>query len=439
MKYGVIVYHDTENIGDDIQSFAASQLLPQVDYYIEREHLDVFRPAEDEPVNVIMNGWFMHNKLGWPVSNCINPLYLSMHFAENDPLDIRDLFLQGLGARDLKEHAPIGCRDLETRDLLERNGIETWFSGCVTLTLNPIGPKEVRPYVCLTNVSQEVADYVRATYPDLECRIISQDEPDLIDPAASWPERMDNVRRLLQVYQNATAVVTTRLHCAMPCLALQTPVLLLSEEDIEEKGRFDGLGTLPHHASTADYLAGKVDFDLQAPPANPADYLTLRQGILDKVQQFLQANRVCTPELKARFARYDSEWEQRSLWRDELVFALQKRAVEKWRKDQTWLNELTAARDWFQDLYKKQLAESQALTDEKQQQKARLQSELDRARQLAEANKTLAEETRMLQDRLQNKDEQIRQLRREIAALAQQIWKLRHPVRAMANKLTKRK
>lgn len=418
MKYGVIVYHDTENIGDDIQSFAASQLLPQVDYYIEREHLDVFRPAEDEPVNVIMNGWFMHNKLGWPISNCINPLYLSMHFADNDPLDIRDLFLQGLGAQDLKEHAPIGCRDLETRDLLERNGIKTWFSGCVTLTLNPIGPKEVRPYVCLTNVSQEVADYVRATYPDLECRIISQDEPDLIDPAASWPERMDNVRRLLQVYQNATAVITTRLHCAMPCLALQTPVLLLSEEDIEEKGRFDGLGSLPHHASTADYLAGKVDFDLQAPPANPADYLTLRQGILDKVQQFLQENRVCTPELKARFARYDSEWEQRSLWRDELVFQLQKRAVEKWRKDQAWLNELTAARDWFQDLHEKQQAECQSLTDENQR--------------LKETNKALTDEN------LQSKD-QIRQLRREKAALTQQIWKLRHPVRAMVQTIRKRK
>lgn len=58
MKYGVVVYHDTNNIGDDIQSYAAAQLLPQVDYYIEREHLDVFRPNEEGPVNVIMNGWF---------------------------------------------------------------------------------------------------------------------------------------------------------------------------------------------------------------------------------------------------------------------------------------------------------------------------------------------------------------------------------------------
>ena len=82
MKYGVIVCRETKNIGDDIQSYAAARLLPRVDYYIEREHMDVFRPMEDECVATIMNGWFMNNKLGWPVSPCINPLYASMHFLE---------------------------------------------------------------------------------------------------------------------------------------------------------------------------------------------------------------------------------------------------------------------------------------------------------------------------------------------------------------------
>ena len=111
MKYGVIVYKKTKNIGDDIQSYAAAQLLPQVDYYIEREHLDVFRSNEQEAVNVIVNGWMMYNKLGWPISPCINPLYLSMHFWENDALGVNDLFLQGLGSEDLRKHEPVGCRD----------------------------------------------------------------------------------------------------------------------------------------------------------------------------------------------------------------------------------------------------------------------------------------------------------------------------------------
>ena len=46
MKYGVIYYNNTHNLGDDILSYAGKQFLPQVDYYIDREHLDVFIPNE---------------------------------------------------------------------------------------------------------------------------------------------------------------------------------------------------------------------------------------------------------------------------------------------------------------------------------------------------------------------------------------------------------
>lgn len=364
LKYGVVVYHDTNNIGDDIQSYAAAQLLPQVDYYIEREHLDVFRPNEEGPVNVIMNGWFMHNKLAWPISSYINPLYISMHFSVNDPLNIHDLFLKGVGGKDLKSHEPIGCRDLETKSFLESNGFQTWFSGCITLTLNSITKKKVQPYICLTNVSDSVEEYIHVHYPDIDYRVISQDEVSLINHTSSWEDRFENVRKLLEVYQNATAVVTTRLHCAMPCLAMHTPVLLLYDDDLEEKGRLDGLISLTHHSSVSDYLDGKVDFDLKAPPQNPDAYLVLRQGILDKVHEFLSTYQESTPELQARIACYDTEWEQRALWKDDIVLQLQKRAVEHWRKENAALNEMVAARDWFRDLYKEQQRENQSIYEQ---------------------------------------------------------------------------
>lgn len=460
MKYGVIVYKNSNNIGDDIQSYAASCLLPQVDYYIEREHLDVFRPAEPEPVNVIMNGWFLYNKLGWPVSPCINPLYISMHFSVSDPLDIRELFLQGLGREDFLAHAPIGCRDKETQTFLEENHIPTWFSGCVTLTLNPIGEKKVQPYVCLTNVSAEVESYVREKYPQLEIRVISQGEPGMVDADASWEERFHNARELLKVYQNASAVITTRLHCAMPCLALQTPVLLLSEASIEELGRFDGLGELAHHADVQDYLAGKVDFDLLNPPTNPEDYQELRRGIQEKVAAFLQENQTCTPELKARYLRYDGEWERRALWKDDLALQLQQRAAERWKKDHDWLTELTASRDWFRDLYEKEQAATAALTDERKRLETQAEADRETIRQLEDQisqhketietrEARLNEQSAAIHDlevKIQNREAKIQsqkaridRLRAEKEALTQQIWNLRHPVRRVANKLLGRK
>ena len=35
MKFGLLVYRDSLNIGDDVQSYAAAQFLPQVDYFLE--------------------------------------------------------------------------------------------------------------------------------------------------------------------------------------------------------------------------------------------------------------------------------------------------------------------------------------------------------------------------------------------------------------------
>ena len=40
------------------------------------------------------------------------------------------------------------------------------------------------------------------------------------DSDVSWEERAGKVEELLTVYQNATCVITSRLHCALPCLAL---------------------------------------------------------------------------------------------------------------------------------------------------------------------------------------------------------------------------
>ena len=69
MKYGLITFKETENIGDDIQSYAAKIHLPKVDYYIEREKMDLFVPREKQRGVTIMNGWFLHSKINFPISS----------------------------------------------------------------------------------------------------------------------------------------------------------------------------------------------------------------------------------------------------------------------------------------------------------------------------------------------------------------------------------
>ena len=106
MQYGLILYLATDNIGDDIQSFAAAQFLPSIDCVIDRESLESFDNG-GEPVKVIMNGWYMYNKFNWPPSGDIDPLWVSVHFSEADYFGIGERFLAGPGGDYLRHYVPI--------------------------------------------------------------------------------------------------------------------------------------------------------------------------------------------------------------------------------------------------------------------------------------------------------------------------------------------
>ena len=80
MKYGLIYYRDTDNLGDDILSYAGRRFLPKVDYYIDRESMDVFVPKEKESVAAILNGWYIHYSYAFPPSPYLAPLWIGARF-----------------------------------------------------------------------------------------------------------------------------------------------------------------------------------------------------------------------------------------------------------------------------------------------------------------------------------------------------------------------
>ena len=75
-------------------------------------------------------------------------------------------------------------------------------------------------------------------------------------------------------------MVTTRLHAALPCLAFQTPVLVLPGG---QKGvvnpRFGGLAEHMWHCSTDELTAGEAHYDFDNPPDNPTTYLPIRENL----------------------------------------------------------------------------------------------------------------------------------------------------------------
>lgn len=289
MKYGIVYYKDTDNIGDDIQNYAVRQFLPQVDYLIDREDLADFKSEGHEPVAVILNGWYMHNKFNWPPSKDIYPLCVSIHFSQNDYLGVKYNFLDGIGGEYLKNYSPIGCRDSSTLAALEKKGIECYLSGCVTLTL-PQKKKDIlnKEYVCIVDVPEDVEQSIEEylSGSDIELKKMTH-WVDYKKEPLSWESRMEKVESLLNVYQNAKCVVTKRLHCALPCLAMGTPVLLILDEDKDDVTRYSFFTELLHVISSKDYIEGRGNYDIKFPLPNKGAYVEKRELIIKRIKSFV--------------------------------------------------------------------------------------------------------------------------------------------------------
>lgn len=285
MKYGLLYYKDTDNIGDDIQTYAGKRFLPHIDYYIDREKLNCFIPHKKEYVSVIMNAWFIHNKIAWPPSPYINPLLHSMHFTSLENVDVGDKYLQNIGGEYLKKYQPIGARDMESQNRLEKNGIQAYFSGCMTLTINKFENIEKKDKVCLVDVSEEIVNKVKQS-TNLEVEVLSHKvEPEEISKK-DFLKRMEDVEKILKKYQESKIVITSRIHVALPCIALETPVILIHKK-IYEKDRLDSfLGFMQNYVDT-DFLDLDITEILNNPRPNKDEYLEIRNRLVKRCEEFV--------------------------------------------------------------------------------------------------------------------------------------------------------
>lgn len=269
MNFGVLVYSDTldgTNIGDYIQSLAATQYLPRVNSFINRENLDEF---VGETTKLIMNGWFTHNPKHWIPSSSILPLFVAFHINASH----KDGILTPQGIEYLKKHSPIGCRDYYTTRLLQENGIDAYFSGCLTLTLDKcykvsddertdeifiVDPvfnlpsfREIFSSIKQTLHAIKVGDLKQALQRNkllgniIDKRLLKEATytHHMIPPNhLSHLERFEMAKNLLERYAKAKLVITSRIHCALPCLALGTPVIFVNAfKDESNKSRLEGL------------------------------------------------------------------------------------------------------------------------------------------------------------------------------------------------------
>lgn len=288
MKFGLLAHKDSGNVGDHIQSLAARQFLPRVDCIVEREHLH--EAANAGPIKVIMNGWWMKHPEHWPPPPNIIPLFVSFHVTTGPA---RAAMLSENSLEYLRRHEPIGCRDHSTMEFLRDAGIDSYFSGCLTMTF-PRRQREMAGEVLFVDAfrghffeslqtaqrglegklwahraadgageRRRIADHKLlariAGMPEDWC-VAARQASAVISRDTSQDTKFDQATSLLEQYANAKVIVTSRLHAVLPATAMGVPCMFVFKDELSSGAAVVNRSDQGHDCTRHDpRLSGLID------------------------------------------------------------------------------------------------------------------------------------------------------------------------------------
>ena len=207
-----------------------------------------------------------------------------------------------MNIRDLKKYEPIGARDYNTMRMMETHGIDSYFSNCLTLTLDKSYRQEIHdgnvvicePYIDFGKSKKEIfynkigailywlrhpqktmrlyRKYSYSFRPHNSIRLLARGILEvarfyevyskcfsddilygadyvthLVNNYTSVDEKFRMADDLLNKYAKSKLMITSRIHAGLPCLALETPCIFVNEKDlmwsdsVRLGGRFEGI------------------------------------------------------------------------------------------------------------------------------------------------------------------------------------------------------
>ena len=250
INFGILTYKnvyskfESKNIGDYIQSLAAiniyrkiiekynntkyddfhmflnlvlSNNIPNFNFvFINRDNININSDYKYNNIITIFNGWFMHpcdsnNNFDLNIPSNIIPVFTSVHINKLELLEPKYLSI-------FKKFEPIGCRDLFTLDKLQKKNIKCYFSGCLTLTIDFFKWNKINDITYIVDVN-------RIRFNNNKYNKISHNDTNISNK--SFENIFNDTLKLLKKYSECNRIVTSRLHCYLPCKAMNIPVTLL--------------------------------------------------------------------------------------------------------------------------------------------------------------------------------------------------------------------
>lgn len=313
----------TANLGDNIQSLAALQFLPEdirKQPFNESNMIDRDRLNAAENCKFIANGWYVLSDQCHLPHKDSKPLFVSFHINNTDKPDEFKKCIDYL--KYYSTRSPIGCRDLATAKFLKGQGVNAYFSSCLTTTLTRedyINDKDQidknnQPIILADlslsllsklnllptrtlkkqfSIKQRIRSTVNKFLKQKPVLLEAYDGGEVIQTSHEVPittsqiERFNQARSLLTTYAQAKLVLTSRIHAALPCLGLETPVILIAPYD--EK-RYQGIDNLLNHIfydpDTLNLIDVSITKDSKGNVINPDKYIGYRKDLINKCTTF---------------------------------------------------------------------------------------------------------------------------------------------------------
>lgn len=200
-----------ENIGDWAQIFAIENLYRYmgIDYKnVVRINISDLNSYDGETVVLPINfPFYGHYKL----SPKIIPVFLGISV------------MSGSVAEGLRmgQYQPIGCRDIHSLQEIQKRGLEAYYGGCLTIAFPKRDTKIKGNKIFIVDVPDDVVE----KFPEY----IRQDAEYI--KHVNYNEQCKGEEKAKEIYKRywkeAKLVITSRIHCAQPCIAAGIPVVFI--------------------------------------------------------------------------------------------------------------------------------------------------------------------------------------------------------------------
>jgi hypothetical protein len=271
----------TENLGDHIQILAGEALLDRFGFSpglrFDRDFELRSAPGLDSCCAILLNGWFKRDSAEWPPHPSLVPIFLGFHIRQFQSPSL----LSSESLAYYRTHQPIGCRDRHTAELLGANGVETFVSHCLSLSLPRRLPAPTQTDVFVVSRDERLAAAMPSSLGPFESLLHYSGDTD-------FERNLERARGLLETYRDrARLIVTSLLHCALPALAMGIPVVM-----------FFPLNTPKGHASDRERFSSLSDllpiwrFDQMDEVdwrPEPPDVGAIKLALVDRLAEKLQA------------------------------------------------------------------------------------------------------------------------------------------------------